>query len=37
MKLAEKKEGKPLVREGAKFLVFLIIRMCQVALGFLDN
>jgi hypothetical protein len=37
MKLVEEKEGRPLAREGAKFLVFLIIRTCGVASGFLDN
>jgi hypothetical protein len=37
MKLVEEKEGRPLEREGAKFLVFLIIRMCGVASRFLDN
>jgi len=37
MNLVEEKEGRPLAREGVKFLVFLIIRTRGVASGFLDN
>jgi len=37
MKLVKEKEGKLLAREELKFLVFLIIRMCGVALEFLND
>jgi hypothetical protein len=37
MKLVKEKEGRHLAREEAKFLVFLIIKMCGVALEFLND
>jgi len=37
MRLVEEKKGRLLARKEAKFLVFLIIRRCGVALGFLNN
>jgi hypothetical protein len=37
MRLVEEKKGRLLARKEAKFLVFLIIRRCGVALRFLNN
>ncbi len=37
MMLAKEKEGDFLRREEAKFLVFLIIKMCGVGLEFHNN
>jgi hypothetical protein len=35
--LVEEKKGRFLARKEVKFLVFMIIRRCGVALGFLNN
>ncbi len=37
MRLAKEKKGRLLTRKEAKFLVFLIIGRCVVALVFLNN
>jgi hypothetical protein len=37
IKLVEEKEFELLAREEVKFLDFMIIRKCGVALGFLNN